>query len=218
MFVLELFKGTGSIGKACARADIKVISLDNEKISEPDILIDFMEWDYKSFLQENKDKLLAVWASPPCTTYSLAARGVHRKEGIAVSSEAKLADRLIDRLLDLVNSLPSHVPWFIENPRGKLSIDGPTKTTIFYCQYGTSYMKPTNIWSNSLYFLPTGTKCSHKKHTGKLHDLPTKWLRYAMPEKLCDEIINSVIKENGCHGSIDALGSEKNITTDPKAV
>ena len=47
--VLELFKGTGSVGHVAKEYGFEVISLDNEAKFNPDILMDIMEWDYKSF-------------------------------------------------------------------------------------------------------------------------------------------------------------------------
>lgn len=182
--LLELFKGTGSVGKVFSG---ETYSLDNDCSTKPSICIDFLEWDYKTFLKNNK--VQAVWASPPCTTYSLAARDHHRRGGEVITEEAKIADKIIDRLLLLVNSLPADIPWFIENPRGKLKLDTPFKHTVYYCQYGFEYQKPTIIWTNCASFKPTGIKCEHKKHKKYLHSCSRGADRYKMPPKLCEEIV-----------------------------
>ena len=45
MNVLELFSGTGSIGKICKELDWNCLSLDRDLPA--DINIDILEWDYK---------------------------------------------------------------------------------------------------------------------------------------------------------------------------
>lgn len=48
--------------------------------------------------------------------------------------------------------------WFIENPRGKLRklplVQGLHRVTVTYCQYGDSRMKPTDIWTNAVWWKP----------------------------------------------------------------
>lgn len=204
MFILELFKGSGSIGKAAQRHGINIISLDINKDYNPDICIDFMEFDYKSFLEKHKSNLMGVWASPPCETFSLAAGGKHRETGSMkpISKEAKKADLLIDRLMSFYKLLyDNNITWFIENPRGRLRsrlIDlDSLLTTVYYCQYGFDYKKPTHIWSSTKHTNHlSGIKCEHKKHIGGIQKIKKITDRYKMPEKLCDEIIQVFIKKS----------------------
>ena len=60
MKLLELFSGTGSVGKVAREFSFSVISLDlnNAHINE-----DIVQWDYKE-LDKDFD---VIWASPPCT-------------------------------------------------------------------------------------------------------------------------------------------------------
>ena len=46
MKTLELFSGTGSVGKVCKNLGIEVVSLDRDLPA--DIKSDIMDWDYKT--------------------------------------------------------------------------------------------------------------------------------------------------------------------------
>ncbi len=195
-YVLELFKGGGSIGK-CSKKHwkyLKVISLDMNEGYEPTICIDFLEWDYKKFFKKNPN-IVCLWSSPPCETFSIAAHGVHRVKGTAEAKtkSAEKADRVVDKLLDVIDYLPKGTPWFIENPRGALakyiSHLEKYKHTVYYCQYGFKYRKATHIWTNSKHFNPEGIKCNHGKHETNIQKIHSIVERYCIPEKLCDEIV-----------------------------
>ena len=66
-----------------------------------------------------------IWASPPCTSYSIAAISHHRKKNPItgnldpVSDFAKLSDNLVQHTIELIRELQPKY-WFIENPRGGL--------------------------------------------------------------------------------------------------
>ena len=66
MLVLELFSGTGSVGKNAKKRGYKVISVDSDIDSKADIKVDILDWDYKS-LNLKPD---FIWASPPCGSFS----------------------------------------------------------------------------------------------------------------------------------------------------
>ena len=62
MKILELFSGTGSIGKVSVKYGFDVVSLDRDM--EATIKTDIMDWDYKVHPPGYVD---IIWASPPCT-------------------------------------------------------------------------------------------------------------------------------------------------------
>jgi site-specific DNA-cytosine methylase len=68
--LLELFKGTGSVGKQANKMGFKITSLDLDPIYTPDIETDILEWDYKKWSNENNYIPDMIWASPPCNTFS----------------------------------------------------------------------------------------------------------------------------------------------------
>ena len=72
--VLELFSGTGSVGKCCSSLGWEVVSVD--MLLPADHQVDIMEFNYKQY---KKDEFDIVWASPPCTEYSKAKSQGKRK-------------------------------------------------------------------------------------------------------------------------------------------
>ena len=62
--MLELFSGTGSVGKVAREKGWDVVSVDIDP--RADINVDIMEWDYRS----SGMTFDVVWGSPPCTMYS----------------------------------------------------------------------------------------------------------------------------------------------------
>jgi site-specific DNA-cytosine methylase len=65
MKILELFAGTGSVGKVARAQGHTVVSLD---LKDADINTDIMLWDYKKAYEPNHFDM--IWASPPCNTFS----------------------------------------------------------------------------------------------------------------------------------------------------
>lgn len=92
-----------------------------------------------------------IWASPVCTTYSIAAISHHRRGITPVSEFAKVSDALLDKTLQILAWFP-RAKFFIENPVGMMrkmpQMQGFDRVTVNYCRYGDIRMKPTDIWTN----------------------------------------------------------------------
>ena len=119
--VLELFAGTRSIGKAFEEKGHEVYSVEWDKQHENiDLYADILTVTSEQILKEF-GKPDIIWASPDCTTYSIAAISTHReREGdgnLAPKSEkAKQSDKVNQHVLALIKELnPKY--YFIENPR-----------------------------------------------------------------------------------------------------
>lgn len=156
MKILELFAGTRSIGKAFEKRGHEVYSVDwNKDFENINLYADISKLTADEII-DKFGKPDVIWASPDCTSYSIAAISHHRKREedgnlAPVSEYAKFCDETNKHLLDLIKELnPKY--WFIENPRGGLRkmrfMQELPRYTVTYCQYGDKRMKPTDIWSN----------------------------------------------------------------------
>jgi len=207
MKVLELFSGTGSVGKVCKKLGYEVVSLDKEEKFKPDICIDFMDW--KNPYKEGDFDI--IWASPPCHTFSNLRRSwIGRKTkyfGDKIITREMIDEDMVNyglpllyKTMDIIADLnPKY--WFIENPRSsdmKKYID--IDPYIFdYCMYSNwGYQKPTNIWSNLEGFIPLlcNKNCGnmingkHKITLGMNQNTVVND-RYRIPEKLIMELFKS---------------------------
>ena len=149
MKVLELFAGSRSIGKAAESLGYDVFSSDVNDFDKIDYVVDILNFDIKKV----PFKPDIIWASPPCTTYSIAAISHHRPKNKPLSSFAIKSDLIVKKTLEIIKELNPN-KWYIENPRGLLRkqnfMIGLPKTTVWYCTYGDNRAKPTDIWSNNI--------------------------------------------------------------------
>lgn len=206
MKVLELFAGTRSIGKAFEDAGHEVYSVEWDKNFENiDLYADILTVTAQDILDKfgHPD---VIWASPDCTTFSIAAISHHRKKNIEtgnldpVSDYAKFCDKVDRHVLDLIADLKPKY-WFIENPRGGMRkmtwMAGLPRYTVTYCQYGDTRMKPTDIWTNhpDPKFKPpchNGDKCHEPAPRGSrtgTQGLKGSKDRSVIPNKLCKHIV-----------------------------
>ena len=80
LLVLELFAGTRSISKAFERRGHKTFCVEwNKEFDDIDLYKDIRELTAEEIL-EKFGRPDVIWASPECTTYSLAAISKHRKK------------------------------------------------------------------------------------------------------------------------------------------
>ncbi len=67
MKLLELFSGTGSVGRPFRENGWDVVSVDRDDRYNPEINADILNWDYTK--ETTPD---VIWSSPPCALYSCA--------------------------------------------------------------------------------------------------------------------------------------------------
>lgn len=204
--VLELFAGTRSIGKAFEAKGHEVFSIEwNKDFENIDLYDDIMNVTAEMIIEKfgHPD---VIWASPDCTTFSIAAISHHRRKNPEtgnldpVSDYAKFCDKVDQHVLDLIRELKPKY-YFIENPRGGMRkmtwMQGLPRYTVTYCQYGDKRMKPTDIWTNhpNPQFKPpchNGDKCHEAAPRGSktgTQGLNGSIDRSRIPSKLCEHIV-----------------------------
>lgn len=209
MNVLELFAGSRSIGKVGDKLGMNVFSVDWEKYEDIDLCIDVAKLKKEDvpFIPD------FVWASPDCTTYSIAAISTHRNNTEPKSEYAKKCDTTNQHFISLIKEwleINPDMVFFIENPRGMLRkmpwMQEFKRHTIWYCVYGDERAKPTDIWTNSDKWIPrpvchNGNKECHHAPAPRGSKTGTQgrkgsYERSKIPEKLCYEVLESLNKPN----------------------
>ena len=138
MNLLELFSGTGSIGRVANMKGFDVISLD---LKNADINCNILDWGYKIYPVGYFD---FIHASPPCTEYSRA-----KTVGVRNIDEA---NAIVMKTIEIIEYFNPRI-WFFENPQtGLLKIQpfiiGKPFKDVDYCKYGFNYRKRTRLWNN----------------------------------------------------------------------
>ena len=200
--MLDLFSGTGSVGSIFKNAGWEVVSLDRDlpAVHRTDVL----DWNYKEAYRPKHFHF--IWASPPCTEYSIA-----KTVGVRNLSAA---NGIVKRTLDIIRYFE---PMFyvIENPqtgllRKQSFMEGLPFRDVDYCKYGMAYRKRTRLWNNLFSWAPRPLclrdcgktedgrhreTAQHHSHTGRNEKRHTQKQLYALPSELIDEI-RSVIESS----------------------
>lgn len=204
MKVLELFAGSRSVGKIAEELGMEVFSSDLIEFEGIHYPISILDFDVTKVPFQPD----IIWASPPCTGFSVAAIGHHWAGGkgayIPKTDTARLGIELVKKTIEVIEHFnPTH--WFIENPRGVLRkmpfMDGFKRNTVTYCQYGDERMKPTDIWTNSNLWVPrpmckNGDPCHVAAPRGSktgTQGRANAYERSKIPADLCLEILKSCL-------------------------
>lgn len=202
--LLELFCGTKCISNAFKEKGWKVFTIDWDSNFEPDLCGDIGTLTKEDIIKLCGRSPDVIWASPDCTTYSVAAISHHRTKeasgNLAPKSEyAMFCDDVNKNVLKLIDELKPKF-FFIENPRGGFRkmdfIQGIPRYTVTYCQYGDIRMKPTDIFTNhpNPQFKPpckNGAPCHQAAPRGSktgTQGLKGKKIRSMIPQELCRHI------------------------------
>ena len=156
MRLLELFSGTGSVGKCAKELGWETLSVDID--GRADINMNILDWNYKEY---NKESFDCIWASPPCATFSHLQYGqlgrmrngkIFTKEQME-SDMVTIGDPLVLKALEIIEYFKPEL-WFLENPQtGRLKHRDYMKHINFYdvdyCMYSDwGYRKRTRIWTS----------------------------------------------------------------------
>jgi hypothetical protein len=213
MKVIELFAGSRSIGKAAEQLGLDVWSTDLHPFDGVDLAEDILKLSADDIPHAGEDTIL--WASPPCTGFSVASIGRHWGGGFRAyepkTDTARLGMELVQHTLKLIEDISPRY-WFIENPRGMLRklpiMEGLTRHTVTYCQYGDERMKPTDIWTNCEGWTPrpackNGMSCHVAAPRGSSTGTQGRkgnYERSKIPHDLCKEVlISAMLTSVGWH-------------------
>lgn len=207
MKILELFAGTRSVSKAFEARGHETFCVDwNKDFDGIDLYADIGELT----AQEIIDKFGVpdvIWASPDCTTFSVAAISKHRRKNKEtnsldpISDYAKRCDEIDQHVIELIKELNPKC-YFIENPRGgmrKMSwMQDLPRYTVTYCQYGERRMKPTDIWTNH----PDPKFKPPCKNGDPCHDAAPRGSQTGTQSSNC-AIVKSMIPKQLCEHVVD---------------
>ena len=215
MRILELFAGSRSIGKEAEKQGHKVFSIDWTSYEGIDLVTNIgkLKIEDVPFIPD------VVWASPDCTTYSIAACSTHRTNTKEPKSDYAIeCDRTNQHWIGLIKEwlyINPDLVFFIENPRGMLRhmdwMQEFKRHTVWYCKYGDDRAKPTDIWTNSKTWIPRPMCRNYKydsdgniidkhcHHSSARRGARTgtqgradSYDRSKIPEQLCNDIIMSL--------------------------
>ena len=152
LIVFDFFAGTGSSTKAFEDAGHKVYKFELDESFDATEHVDVMDLTAK-YLIDKYGRPDFIWASPPCTAFSVASMGHHWISGgaspVPRTEKAKQSQELVAHTIKLIKELEP-AAYLIENPRGMLRkldvVKELPRRTVTYCQYGDTRMKPTDLW------------------------------------------------------------------------
>ena len=203
--LVELFAGSRCVGKAGEELGMKVFSADWQPFENIDYIgdIEQMKISDVPFIPD------VVWASPDCTTYTIAAISKHR-DGVEPKSDyAKKCDKVNKHFIALIKEwlvINPNLKFYIENPRGMLRkmpfMQEFKRHTVWYCQYGDDRAKPTDIWTNNDQWSPrpvchNGNRNCHHQPAPRGSKTGTQgrkgsYNRSMIPHQLCIEVLSAV--------------------------
>lgn len=166
--VLDLFSGLEGWSTPAKARGHEVVTLDFDPKFGADHVLDITTIPDLSTLEGNGRPFDLILASPPC--------------------ESKVMQHTF-YLIDAYIARHPRTRFVIENPRGvmrKVAPRPPTDTT-WYCQWGESRAKPTDLWTNvGLYPDGEWPKC---RNGGTDHDAQSRY-RAIIPVRLAEAVLN----------------------------
>ena len=153
MIIYDFFAGTGSSTKAFEDAGHTIISFELNPKQIATENVDILDLDAQELLAKY-GRPDFIWASPPCTTFSVASCPIywHYLDGVLTPKDDRVFKgiAMVEKAIMLIDELKPRFGWVIENPRGMLRkmemMETLPRRTITYCQYGDFRMKPTDLW------------------------------------------------------------------------
>lgn len=150
--VVDLFCGLRGWSRPFQERGHRVVGLDHDPSFGAEMTVDVLTTTAADIEEALGGRADVVLASPPCETFSVASLGYHwtggRRAYVPKTPAAERGQAIARKAVELIHALE---PRFavIENPRGvlrRLDIVPGEPTTVWYCHYGESRAKPTDLW------------------------------------------------------------------------
>lgn len=205
MKLLELFKGTGSVGNVFNELypEGEIVSVDILKKYNPTYCGDILNFNYKKY---PVGYFSHIWASPECKVYSQLAytnigekRKYKTKQDLLNTQEEH--SKYIKKALEIIDYLKPEA-FFIENPfNSQIKRYVPEDIPFYrfdYCRFGYDYKKPTKIWTNRKDLESIKCECDgrHSSTIGWDTDNPVGMVnersinkRYSIPKNLLELLL-----------------------------
>lgn len=153
MRTVELFAGTQSFSKVARELGYETFCVDSNSNFDNDMTeeVSFNLIQNSDLNNKIKDAYI-IWMSPPCTTFSMAAGNTHwNADRTPKTKDAEIGKELLEVCFSIAQfCINNNKIFFIENPRARARWFLPVewRKTAWYCQYGDTRAKPTDIWTN----------------------------------------------------------------------
>ena len=150
MKVIELFSGTESFSKVSRERGHQAFTIEMDRSFNPNLCINILDLDISMIPEEFKNPDI-IWASPPCTTFSVASIRHYWENGKPKNEKTLEGIKIVKKTIEIIEALKPKF-FIIENPRGMLRKQefmlSLKRDTVTYCQYGLEYQKATDLWNN----------------------------------------------------------------------
>lgn len=207
---VEVYAGTKSFSKVAEKLGYKSWTTDNNPDCNCDLTGDIFDREVQKKILEKVKTASMVWMSPVCKTWSLSAGNTYWDEfRFPRNDKAINGIKMMMNCRFIADYCVKHgIIFFIENPNGRAVwiMDNKYLHRVWYCQYGDTRAKPTNIWTNLPNWKPKTCKngnpdCNHERaprgsKTGT-QGLKGNMDRSVVPPQLCEELIKCYEEEYG---------------------
>ena len=216
LYIVEVWSGKESCSEVARELGHKTWTTDIKQFGNTSYVGDVLDYKTQKRIFEEVKKADFVWMSPVCKGWSLSAGNTHwtefrqPKTKLAIDSmKMMMFARFIADYCIKKNKI-----FYIENPNGRAVwiLDNQYRKKVWYCQYGDTRAKPTNLYTNQDIEFKTcfnGNPNCHHESAPRGSKTGTQGLkddveRSIIPKKLFYHIFNTLIPQEVKNGRSDS--------------